>query len=95
MVSPTQIGPTASARPVLERWSNNDGNSSPKVVDCNQGEITQSSAGAELFAIGVAQFAADWEIDVDANIHVDSAAAIGVVHRRGNGKLRHGRGGAL
>ena len=74
-----------------------------KVVDCNQGEITQSSAGAELFAavgagsecIGVAQFAADWEIDVDANILVDSAAAIGVVHRRGNGKLRHGRVGAL
>ena len=53
------------------------------------------AVGAGSECIGVAQSAADWEIDVDANIRVDSAAAVGLVHRRGNGKLRHGRVGAL
>ena len=32
---------------------------------------------------------------VSANIFVDSSAAIVVVHRRGNGKLRHVRVGSL
>ena len=41
--------------------------------------------------IGVVQLASDWSINVSANIFVDSSAAVGVVHFRGNGKLRHVR----
>ena len=45
--------------------------------------------------IGVVQLASDWGVNVSANIFVDSSAALGVGHRRGNGKLRHVRVGSL
>ena len=65
--------------------------------------ITLSSAEAELVAsvkvcgetVGLVQLAADWGLDMKGKIHVDSSAAIGTAHRRGNGKLRHVNVGSL
>ena len=45
--------------------------------------------------MGLAQLAYDWGLQVSIKIYVDSAAAIGVARRRGNGKLRHVRVGDL
>ena len=68
-----------------------------------QKNITLSSGEAELVAavkmstelIGITQLAHDWEMEVEGRLYVDSEAAIGVVNRRGNGKLRHVRVGML
>ena len=68
-----------------------------------QKSITLSSGEAELVAavkmctelIGMAQLAADWNLDYECKVFVDSSAAIGIVHRRGNGKLRHVKVGML
>ena len=68
-----------------------------------QKSITLSSAEAELVAavktatevIGVTQMAADWGWDLEGQIFVDSSAALGIVHRKGNGRLRHVRVGSL
>ena len=65
--------------------------------------VTLSSGEAELMAlvkasaeaIGLTQLAASWGLVFDANVHVDSSAALAVVHRRGCGKLRHVRIGHL
>ena len=38
---------------------------------------------------------ADWGLSLRGRVHVDSSAAIGVVGRRGNDKLRHVRVGSL
>ena len=38
---------------------------------------------------------ADWGVEVDGEVWVDSSAAIGTMTRRGNGKLRHVRVGTL
>ena len=46
-------------------------------------------------SIGLVQLAADWGLDMKGKIHVDSSAAIGIAHRRGNGKLRHVKVGPL
>ena len=70
---------------------------------CTQKNITLSSAEAELVAavkmstelIGVTQLAADWGCELKGKVHIDSSAAIGVVQRRGCGKLRHVRVGDL
>ena len=40
------------------------------------------------------QLAEDWALTYEANVWVDLAAAIGTIHRRGNGKLRHVRVGS-
>ena len=37
----------------------------------------------------------DWGDATDMSVHIDSSAAIGVVNRRGSGKLRHIRVGQL
>ena len=65
--------------------------------------VTLSSAEAELMAavkasteaIGMCQLAADWDVHLHASILVDSSAALAVVARRGNGKLRHVKVGHL
>ena len=65
--------------------------------------VTLSSGEAELMAlvkasaeaIGFTQLAASWGLVFDASVHVDSSAALAVVHRRGCGKLRHVRIGHL
>ena len=68
-----------------------------------QKTIALSSGEAELTAvvkcscetIGVIQLAQDWGIDLEGEIMVDSSAALGVVSRRGAGRLRHVRVGKL
>ena len=68
-----------------------------------QKKITLSSGEAELAAcvktscecIGILQMAADWGRTVEGKVMVDSSAALGVVSRKGNGRLRHVRVGQL
>jgi hypothetical protein len=68
-----------------------------------QKNITLSSGEAELVAavkmstelIGITQLAFDWGMEVEGRLYVDSSAAMGVVNRRGNGRLRHVRVGML
>ena len=68
-----------------------------------QRSITLSSAEAELVAavkastelIGVLQMSADWDMTSEGEVMVDSSAALGVVKRQGNGRLRHIRVGML
>ena len=65
--------------------------------------VTLSSGEAELIAmvktsaevIGVIQLAADWGRRMEGEILADSAAALGVVNRKGCGKLRHVKVGQL
>ena len=65
--------------------------------------VTLSSAEAELMAavraategIGLTQLAQSWGLAMSARILVDSSAALAVVSRKGNGKLRHVRVGHL
>ena len=74
-----------------------------KSWSCTQKKVTLSSAEAELAAcikaacetIGVTQMAAGLGRDVDGEVMVDSSAALAVVNRKGNGKLRHIRVGQL
>ena len=62
-----------------------------------------SSGEAELTAvvkcscetIGILQLAADWFMELEGEVLVDSSAALGVVSRKGAGKLRHVRVGQL
>ena len=75
----------------LKTWSN------------TQKNITLSSAEAELVAavrmstelIGMSQLAADWDTQLQGRVLVDSTAALGVVKRQGNGRLRHIKVGML
>jgi hypothetical protein len=68
-----------------------------------QKSVTLSSGEAELVAcvklsaelLGMLQLLRDWGLDMEGRVMVDSAAAIGVVSRRGNGKLRHVKVGML
>lgn len=39
--------------------------------------------------------AADWGEDLEGDVLVDASAALGVVNRKGSGKLRHVRVGQL
>ena len=62
-----------------------------------------SSGEAELTAvvkcscetIGIVQLGDDWGLELEGDIMVDSSAALGVVSRRGAGRLRHVRVGQL
>ena len=75
----------------LESWSS------------TQKRVTLSSAEAELGAavkttteaIGISQLAAGLGRDMEIEIFIDSNAALGVVARKGCGKLRHVRVGQL
>ena len=68
-----------------------------------QKTIALSSGEAELTAvvkcscetIGILQLAEDWGVYLEGDIMVDSSAALGVVARKGAGKLRHVRVGQL
>ena len=68
-----------------------------------QKAITLSSAEAELAAcikmsvevIGILQMAEAFGRSVRGEVFVDSSAALGIVQRKGNGKLRHIRVGQL
>ena len=78
----------------------------PPALSCTTstpGRSSASSAEAELAAcikascegIGVAQMAESLGRQVEVEVYVDSSAALGVVDRKGNGKLRHIRVGQL
>ena len=79
------------------------GNHCIKTWSATQQSITLSSGEAELVAavrvsselLGLCQLAHDWGIELEGEIMVDSAAAIGVMERRGCGKMRHARVGML
>ena len=68
-----------------------------------QKSVTLSSAEAELVAavkmsaelLGLEQLMAEWGIQVRSEVLIDSSAALGVVSRKGNGKLRHIKVGML
>ena len=74
-----------------------------KSWSATQKTIALSSGEAELTAlvkcscesIGMTQLAYDWGLEFEVSVMVDSSAAIGVVNRRGAGKLRHVRVGQL
>ena len=65
--------------------------------------VTLSSGEAELVAavkmsselIGLMQLMKDWGMEAEGIVLVDSSAALGVVKRKGNGKLRHIKVGML
>ena len=46
-------------------------------------------------ALGVAQLAFDWGMDLEVKVYIDSSAAIGVASRKGSGKMRRVRVGDL
>ena len=68
-----------------------------------QKNVTLSSAEAELLAVvkasseavGICQLMADWGQEVHGMVYSDSSAALGIVKRKGNGKLRHVKVGML
>lgn len=74
-----------------------------KTWSSTQETVALSSGEAELIAlvkvsseiIGMMQMAKDWGCDILGEVYVDSSAALGVVARKGNGKLRHVRVGHL
>ena len=41
------------------------------------------------------QLARDWGMEKEGRVYVDSSAAIGIVNRKGNGRLRHVKVGML
>ena len=73
------------------------GNHVLKTWSSTQTVVALSSGEAELYAltkvcaqvIGVMQMAKDFGMTLDACIHSDSTAAIGIVHRSGLGRTRH------
>ena len=68
-----------------------------------QNTIAQSSAESELLAIvkaasealGMMSLAKDLGISLETRIHVDASAALGILERRGVGRVRHLDVGAL
>jgi hypothetical protein len=68
-----------------------------------QKTVALSSGEAELAALvkcsseglGMLQMAYDWGLELALEVYVDSSAALGVVGRKGAGKLRHVRVGQL
>ena len=74
-----------------------------KSWSCTQKSISLSSAEAELVAaikmsaelLGAEQMMGEWGINLDCEVLLDSSAALGVVSRKGNGKLRHVKIGML
>ena len=69
----------------IKSWSN------------TQKTIALSSGEADLTAIvkistellGILQLEADWNNKMEAEVLADSTAALAVVNRQGNGKMRH------
>ena len=74
-----------------------------KSWSATQKSVTLSSGEAELVAavkmstelLGLIQLARDWGVKFSGRVLIDSSAALAVVRRKGNGKLRHIRVGSL
>ena len=68
-----------------------------------QKSISLSAAEAELVAavkmaadtIGMQQLMEEWNIKLKCCVFVESSAALGIVNRKGNGKMRHVKIGML
>ena len=79
------------------------GNHCIKSWSSTQKSISLSSGEAELVAavktsaelIGLIQLSADWDMEMSGRVLVDSSAALGIVRRKGNGRLRHVKVGTL
>ena len=73
------------------------GNACLKTYSKTQSTIAQSSAESELIAvvkaaceaIGTVSLASDLGIEVRVRLHVDAAAALGILERQGVGRVRH------
>ena len=75
----------------LKSWS-----STQKTVALSSGEAELTAlVKCSCETIGILQLMQDWGYMLESQIYVDSSAAIGVVSRRGAGKLRHVRVGQL
>ena len=75
----------------LKTWS-----STQKTVALSSGEAELTAAvKAATESMGMMQLMEEMGEKVNAEIKIDSAAALGTVHRKGNGKLRHVRIGML
>ena len=73
----------------MKSWS-----STQKTVALSSGEAERTALvkfSCEL--LGVIHMAADWDLPLEGEVYVDSSAALGVVSRKGAGKLRHVRVG--
>ena len=74
-----------------------------KSWSCTQKNVTLSSAEAELVAavkasteaLGMVQLEAEWGNKMNAEVYVDSSAALAVTAINGNSKLRHVKVGSL
>ena len=68
-----------------------------KTYSKTQSTIAQSSAESELIAvvkaaceaIGTVSLASDLGIELRVRLHVDAAAALGILERQGFGRVRH------
>ena len=68
-----------------------------KAYSRTQSNIALSSAEAELYAtvtaasegLGLSSMARDYGMEIQARLHVDATAAIGIAERKGLGKVRH------
>ena len=73
------------------------GNGCIKTWSKTQATIATSSAESELLAsvkgaaesLGIVSLAADMGIELKVRLHMDAAAALGILERRGVGKVRH------
>ena len=70
----------------IKSWSS----SSQLVIALNSGEaefyyLVKTATPAK----GLRSLMRDFELEVDTTIHADSTAALGMVHRKGVGKVRH------
>ena len=69
----------------IKSWS-----TTQKAVSLSSGEAELTAAvKTSIEVIGAQQLARDWGWELGGEVYVDSAAALGVVRRKGNGKLRH------
>ena len=75
----------------LRSWS-----TTQKMVALSSGEAElMALVKAVSEAIGLQQLAGSWAMQCEIGVFVDSSAALAVVSRKGNGKLRHVRIGHL
>ena len=87
----TSGGVVMRGRHYLRSWS-----STQKCVSLSSGEaelVAVVKVSCEL--IGMSQLLHDWGYNVHGEVLVDSSAALGIVKRKGNGKMRHVRVGML
>ena len=87
----TSGGVIMLGRHLIKSWS-----STQKTIALSSGEAELTAVvKSSSESIGITQLAHDWGLNLEGEIYVDSTAALGVVARKGAGKLRHVRVGQL